>query len=53
MYLRQYRRAGVLGLIGYLLFAAGYLALFSIEVITAAVLPTLVHTEPGFQRPCS
>jgi hypothetical protein len=48
MYLRQYRQAGVLGVIGYLLFSAGYLALFSIEVIAAAVLPNLVHTEPGF-----
>src|SRR5215213_1182644 len=48
MYLRQYRKAGLLGLAGYLLFAAGYLALFSIEVIAAAVLPTLVHSEPGF-----
>jgi hypothetical protein len=48
MYLRQYRRAGILGLIGYLVFAAGYLALFSVEVIAAAVLPNLVHSEPGF-----
>lgn len=48
MYLRQYRKAGALGLIGYLLFAAGYLALFAIEVIAAAVLPSLVHTEPAF-----
>lgn len=48
MYLRQYRKAGALGLVGYLLFAAGYLALFSVEVIAAAVLPNLVHTEPGF-----
>jgi hypothetical protein len=48
MYLRQYRKAGVLGLIGYLGFAAGYLALFSVEVIAAAVLPNLVQTEPGF-----
>jgi hypothetical protein len=48
MYLRQYRKAGILGLVGYLVFAAGYLALFSVEVIAAAVLPNLVHTEPGF-----
>jgi hypothetical protein len=48
MYLRQYRKAGPLGLVGYLLFAAGYLALFSVEVIAAAVLPNLVHSEPGF-----
>ncbi len=48
MYLRQYRKAGLLGLVGYLVFAAGYLAMFSVEVIAAVVLPNLVHSEPGF-----
>jgi hypothetical protein len=48
MYVRQYRTAGLLGLVGYLVFAAGYLAIFSVEVIAATVLPTLVHSEPGF-----
>jgi hypothetical protein len=48
MYLRQYRKAGLLGLVGYLLFAAGYLAMFSVETIAATALPNLVHTEPGF-----
>jgi len=48
MYLRQHRQAGVLGLIGYLLFAAGYLAIFSVEVIAATILPALVDTNPGF-----
>jgi len=48
MYLRQYRKAGLLGLVGYLVFAVGYLALFSVEVIGAAVLPNLIHSEPGF-----
>jgi hypothetical protein len=48
MYLRQYSKAGVLGLVGYLLFAAGYLCMFSVEVIAAAVLPSLVHSQPGF-----
>ena len=48
IYLRQYREVGALGLIGYLVFAVGYLAVFSVEVIAAAVLPNLVHTEPGF-----
>jgi len=48
MYLRQYRKAGVLGLAGYLLFAVGYLAMFGVELIGATVLPNLVHTEPGF-----
>ena len=48
MYLRQFRKAGILGLVGFLVFAAGYLAIFSVEVIAAAVLPNLVDTEPGF-----
>ena len=48
MYLRQYRTAGLLGLVGYLVFAAGYLAIFSVEVIAATVLPNLVDSEPGF-----
>ena len=48
MYLRQYRKAGLLGLVGYLVFAVGYLAMLSVEVIGATVLPNLVDTEPGF-----
>jgi len=48
MYLHQHRKAGLLGLVGYLVFAAGYLAMFSVEVIAAVVLPTLVDTQPGF-----
>jgi hypothetical protein len=48
MYLHQYRKAGLLGLVGYLAFAAGYLAMFSVEVIAAVVLPSLVDTQPGF-----
>jgi hypothetical protein len=48
MYLHQYRKAGLLGLVGYLGFAAGYLAMFSVEIIAAVVLPNLVDTEPSF-----
>lgn len=48
MYLRQYRRTGLLGLAGYLVFAAGYLVLFSVEVIAAAVLPALAGRESGY-----
>jgi hypothetical protein len=48
MYLHQYRKTGLLGLVGYLAFAAGYLAMFSVEVIAAVVLPNLVDTEPSF-----
>src|SRR3954447_22246253 len=33
MYLRHVKRAGVLGLLGYLLFGASFLLLFSTEVI--------------------
>jgi len=48
MYLRQVRQAGLLGLIGYLLFGAGYLLMFSTEVISAYVLPGLVDVAPGY-----
>lgn len=48
MYLRQYRRAGLLGLIGYLVFAAGYFLMSSVEAIAAAILPALARTEPGY-----
>jgi hypothetical protein len=48
MYLRQVRQIGVLGLIGYLLFGAGYLLMFSTEVISAFVLPALVNLAPGY-----
>jgi hypothetical protein len=48
MYLHQYRRVGLLGLVGYLVFAAGYLAMFSVEMIATVVLPNLVDTQPGF-----
>src|SRR5919107_2844179 len=48
MYLSQYRKAGLLGLVGYLVFAAGYPGMFSVQVIAAAVLPNLVDTQPGF-----
>lgn len=48
MYLRQVRQAGPLGLIGYLLCGAGYLLMFSTEVISADVLPALVNLAPGY-----
>jgi hypothetical protein len=48
MYLRQYRKSGLLGLAGYLVFTVGYLAMFSVEMIAVTVLPNLVNTEPGF-----
>jgi hypothetical protein len=48
MYLRQVRQVGLIGLIGYLLFGAGYLLMFSTEVISAYVLPGLVNLAPGY-----
>lgn len=48
MYLRQHRQAGLLGLVGYLVFTVGYLAMFAVQVTAAAVLPNLVDTEAGF-----
>ena len=48
MYLHQRRRVGVLGLVGYVLFAAGYLVMSSIEATAAFVLPGLAHSRPGY-----
>jgi hypothetical protein len=48
MYLRQVKQIGVLGLLGYLLFGAGYLLILSVEVIGSVVLPTLARSEPGY-----
>jgi hypothetical protein len=48
MYLRQVRKVGVVGLVGYLLLGAGYLLMFSTEVISAYVLPALVDVTPGY-----
>lgn len=48
MYLRHVRQTGILGLVSYALFAAGYLLMLSIEVIAVAVLPALAHTAPAY-----
>lgn len=48
MYLRQHVRAGLLGLVGYLVFAAGYLGMFGAQVIAITVLPNLTDTQPAF-----
>jgi hypothetical protein len=48
MYLRQVKKTGVLGLIGYVLFIVGYLAMLSIEVAGAVVLPTIAESSPGY-----
>lgn len=48
MYLRQHRRVGMVGLIGYVLFTAGYFLMAGVEAIAAVVLPALAQTEPGY-----
>jgi hypothetical protein len=48
MYLRQVRQTGILGLVGYLVFGAGYLVMMGIEFTGACVLPSLAHTAPGY-----
>ena len=48
MYLRQVRRSGVLGLIGYLVFAAGYVAIGSVAFVSAYALPSIAGAMPGW-----
>ena len=48
MYLRQVTRSGILGLIGYLVLASGFLLMLSIEVIGVVVVPSIVGTSPGY-----
>lgn len=48
MYLSQVSRNGRLGLVGYLVFGAGYLSLMIPPYIAAFVLPTIADTEPGY-----
>ena len=48
MYLSQVRRNALLGLVGYVVFAVGYLALMIPPYIGAFVLPTLAATQPEY-----
>ncbi|WP_421740653.1 hypothetical protein [Cellulomonas sp.] len=48
MYLRQVRQIGVLGLVGYLVAAGGYLVILCSEVIGLVVLPAIAHSTPGY-----
>jgi len=48
MYLRQVKRTGVLGLIGYLALSLGFVFMVSIEVVGAVVLPAIAHSSPGY-----
>jgi hypothetical protein len=48
MYLRQVKQTRVLGLLGYALFAIGYLIMLSIEIVGLVVLPSIADTSPGY-----
>ncbi len=48
IYLSQVRKIGLLGLVGYLVFAAGYLTMFGIEFVAAFVLPSIAHSSPTY-----
>jgi hypothetical protein len=48
IYLRQVRQTGVLGLLGYLTFAVGYLIMLSTEVIGLVVIPSIAGSSAGY-----
>ena len=48
MYLNQVRRHGVLGLIGYLVFSAGYLGIMAVTFAAAFVLPEVATSNARF-----
>jgi hypothetical protein len=48
MYLRQVKNTGVLGLLGYVVFSVGYLAMLAVEVIGLVVVPAIAATSPGY-----
>ena len=48
MYVSQVRRNGLLGLIGYLLLATGYLLILSTTFVSTYVLPSIAGTDPSY-----
>ncbi|HEY5785279.1 MAG TPA: hypothetical protein VIT65_10920 [Microlunatus sp.] len=48
IYLRQVQKIGVLGLIGYVILAVGYLTILCVQVIGVFVLPDLAASQPGY-----
>jgi hypothetical protein len=50
LYLSQIRRNGLLGLIGYVVLAFGYLSILCTTFLSAYVLPSIAGTNPGYVR---
>ena len=48
MYLSQVRKNGILGLVGYVVFAIGYLLILSVAFVAGFVLPGLADIAPAY-----
>jgi hypothetical protein len=48
MYLSQARKTGLLGLLGYVVFGAGYLVILSVTFVSSYVLPSLADSAPAY-----
>jgi hypothetical protein len=48
IYLSQVRKIGLLGLLGYVVFGAGYLVMLSVAFVSAYVLPSLADSAPTY-----
>jgi len=48
MYLPQVKKAGVLGLVGYLILGAAFLAMLTLEVAALVIIPAIVQTSPAY-----
>jgi len=48
VYLFQVTRIGVLGLVGYVVFAAAYLSMLGTEYVGALVLPSIAHSSTAY-----
>ena len=48
IYLNQVTRIGVLGLLGFVVFAAGYLSMLGTEYVATLVLPSIAHSSTAY-----
>lgn len=48
MYLRQVTKMGWLGLLGFVMFAVGYLSMLGTEFVAALVLPSIAHSSTAY-----
>ena len=48
VYLFQATKVGVLGLLGFVVFAAGYLSMLGTEYVAALVLPSIAHSSTAY-----